>query len=95
MKPVEIETVVAAAPPYVEVEAAPEGVGSTADASLEANLTLDETVAWFASARTGRRFHRHGNNPSARAVSSGYAAVTPTRRASEVERDVVARSSSR
>ncbi len=59
VKPVEIETAVAAAPPYVEVEAAPEGGGGAAGAALEANLTLDEAVMWFASARTGRRFHRH------------------------------------
>ena len=41
-------------PPHVEVEAAPEG-GRRA---LEANLPLDEAVAWFASGHTGRRFHR-------------------------------------
>jgi len=52
VRPVDIETAVAAAPPHVEVEAAPEGGGG---ATLEANLTLDEAVAWFASARTGRR----------------------------------------
>lgn len=59
VRPVDIEAAVAeVTPPYVEVEAAPEGVGGAAEESLEANLTLDETVAWFASARTGRRFHR-------------------------------------
>ena len=57
VRPVDIETAVAAAPPHVEVEAAPEG-GGGGRATLEANLTLDEAVEWFASARTGRRFHR-------------------------------------
>jgi hypothetical protein len=32
---------------------------AAAGATLEANLTLDEAVAWFASVRTGRRLHRH------------------------------------
>jgi hypothetical protein len=59
VKPVDIETAVADAPPYVEVEAAPKGGGGAADATLEGNLTLDEAVAWFASVRTGRPFHRH------------------------------------
>jgi len=59
VKPVDIETAVADAPPYVEAEAAPEGVGGAAGATLEANLTLEEAVAWFASVRTGHRFHRH------------------------------------
>ena len=59
VKPVDFETAVADAPPYVEAEAAPEGVGGAAGAALEANLTLEEAVAWFASVRTGHRFHRH------------------------------------
>ena len=58
VRPVDIETAVAAAPPHVEVEAAPEGGGGAAAAALEANLPLDEAVAWFASGHTGRRFHR-------------------------------------
>jgi hypothetical protein len=60
VKPVDIEAVaVAEAPPYVEVEAAPEGVGGAAEETLEANLTPEEAVAWFASVRTGRPFRRH------------------------------------
>jgi hypothetical protein len=60
VKPVEIEAaaVAAEAPPYVEVEAAPEGVAGAAEETLEANLTPEEAVAWFASVRTGRPFHR-------------------------------------
>ena len=56
VRPVDIETAVAAAPPHVEVEAAPEGGGAAA-ATLEANLTLDEAVGG-SRARNGPPLHR-------------------------------------
>lgn len=58
LEPVEIETAVADAPPYVTAEAAPEGGGGAADEALEANLSLPEAIAWFESVRSGRRFDR-------------------------------------
>jgi hypothetical protein len=59
VEPVEIEPAVAeAAPPHVEVEAAPEGIGGAAEETLEAHLSLPEAMAWFESVRSGRRFHR-------------------------------------
>jgi hypothetical protein len=59
VEPVEIEPAVAeAAPPHVEVEAAPEGGGGAAEETLEAHLSLPEAMAWFESVRSGRRFHR-------------------------------------
>jgi hypothetical protein len=59
VRPIDIETAVADAPPYVPVEAAPEGVGGAEEATLEANLTIDEAASWFASIRTGHPFRRH------------------------------------
>ena len=60
VKPVEIETAVADAPPLVSAEAAPEGAGASAanEETLEANLSLPEAIAWFESVQSGRRFHR-------------------------------------
>jgi len=60
LEPVEIEPAVAVAeaPPWVTAEAAPEGVGAATE-TLEANLSLPETVAWFESVRSGREFRRH------------------------------------
>jgi hypothetical protein len=59
VEPVEIEpAAVDVAPPHVEVEAAPEGGGGAAEGTLETHLSVPEAVAWFESARTGRRFHR-------------------------------------
>jgi hypothetical protein len=61
LKPVEILAAVAeAAPPLVTREAAPEGVGAAGaeTATLEANLSLPEAMAWFESVQSGRRFQR-------------------------------------
>jgi hypothetical protein len=57
VEPVELEPDAAeAAPPHVEVEAAPEGGGGgTAEM---AHLPLAEARAWFESVRAGGRFHR-------------------------------------
>ena len=59
VRPIEIETAVADAPPYVEAHAAPEGGAGAEEATLETNLTIDEAAAWFASVRTGHPFRRH------------------------------------
>jgi hypothetical protein len=59
LEPAEIEPAVAeAAPPHVEVEAAPEGGGAAAEAKLEAHLSLPEAMAWFEGDRSSGRFHR-------------------------------------
>ena len=57
VEPVELEPAVAeAAPPVATTTPAAEG-GAAQDA-IEANLSLDETVAWFESVRSGRPFER-------------------------------------
>jgi hypothetical protein len=58
LEPAEIEPAVAeAAPPtrVVEVEAAPEGGDTAAEAKLEAHLSLPEAMAWFEGDRSGGR----------------------------------------
>ena len=59
VRPVDIETAVAATPPHVEVDAAPEGGCGAAAAKLEANLSARRGKSRGSRARdTGRRFHR-------------------------------------
>ena len=65
VEPVELEPAVAeAAPPLATTTPASEGVGGAAEDAVEANLSLDETVAWFESVRSGRPFERRRGNTS-------------------------------